>query len=408
VSAADAPVGGGSWPIKLWAPGPVALGLAGAALALLVIWSPVALVSLGPPPLAAARVLIAGCAGAVVLVSMVASPRSRRWELLVAGMVALGGLAVLVAVPDPVAVGVLLLLLGGLHATLPSRRSFAVRMRGPATAALLIGAASLCLHTSSAGAHHAAALAFGLAIAAAAGLAPYVQDVDPDEPAVSSCVGWAGFLAVPLALTLAYRVLPLSSDELAIFSVTLIGLGLVSLVWGTIGAWRAPQELEAWRDSFMADWGLVLVALGLGVAGPSGSDGRAAALLALLSIVLVRFPLFLWAREVVPVRDLPRGDARVAPTGTLNVLLGAAFTGAAPFAGFPVRLLLLRGATREAWPLAAVLLVAMVVWVAHAFRLGRSLGRPSGRLAVGAWLALTLSLALGLGAGALLAVGRLG
>jgi hypothetical protein len=335
-----------------------------------------------------------------VLVSALSGPQVRRWDLLVSGMIAVGGLAVLVAVPDPVAVGVLLLLLGGLHATLPSRRSFALRMRGPVTAAVLVGVAWLCLHTSSVGAHRAAALALGLAIAAAAGLVPYMQDLDPDEPGPSCCVAWAGFLAVPLALTLPNRVLPLNGDGVTVFSATLIALGMVNLAWGTVGAWRAREDLEAWRDSFIADWGLVLVGLGIGVSGAAGSDGRAAAYLALLAIVLVRFPLFLWARQVVGIRDQPR-------LGTLNVLLGAALSGAAPFAGFPIRLLLLRAATREAWPLAAALLATMMVWVVHAFRLGRSVGRPTGRLAVGVWLTLGVSLVLGLGSGALIALGRL-
>jgi hypothetical protein len=271
-------------------------------------------------------------------------------------------------------------------------------MRGPAAAALLLGGAWLCFHTTSVGAHRVAGLALGLAIAAAAGLMPYAQDLDPDEPGVSSCLTWAGFLAPPLALALPTRVLPLNSDALPAFSITLIGLGLVNLAWGTIGAWRAAQEIEAWRDSFLADWGLALVGLGIGVAGAASSDARAAAYLVLLSIVLVRFPLFLWARQVVPVREQPR-------LGTLNVLLGAALSGAAPFAGFPVRLLL-RAATREAWLLAAALLVAMVIWVVHAFRLGRALGRPSGRLAVGISIILSLSMVLGLASGALLVVGR--
>src|SRR5207237_206662 len=132
----------------------------------------------------------------------------------------------------------------------------ALRMRGPATAAVLIGVAWLCLHTASQGAHQAGALAMGLAIAAAAGLVPYVQDLEPDEPTGSSCVAWAGFLALPLALTLPTRLLPLSGDELVVFSATMIGLGLVNLAWGTIGAWRTANDLEAWRDSFVADWGL--------------------------------------------------------------------------------------------------------------------------------------------------------
>jgi hypothetical protein len=378
--------------------GLVALGLAGAAVAVLVIWSPAALSSFDPPP-RSVRTMIAACAATLVLTSVLSAPRVRRRDLLVCGSVALGGLAVLVSVPDPAAMAALVLLLGGLQATLPAHRSFVVRMRGPATAALLLGAAWLLVHTGSAGAHRVGALALGLAIAAAAGLVPYLPGLDPDEPTASSWVTWAGFFTPALALALPMRVLPLNSDELTVFSFTLIGLGLANLAWGTIGAWRAAQETEAWRDSFLADWGLALVGIGIGVSGAGSSDARAAAYLALLSIVLVRLPLYLWSRQVAQVPAEPR-------LGVLNILLGAALSGAAPFAGFPVRLLLLRAATREAWPLAAALVVAMLVWVVHAFRLGRTLGRPSGRPAIGICATLAVSVMLGLAPGVLLAVAR--
>ena len=388
-------------PASLRHAGVVALGLAGAVLAILVVWSPAASRGLGLAATLPARTMIAACAATVVLTSVLSGPRVVRWDLLAGGSVALGGLALLVAVHDPAAAAALILLLGGLQATLPARRSFSLRMRGPAAAALLLGAAWLFVHTTSTGAHRVAALALGLAIAAAAGLAPYLPDLDPDEPPAASCLTWAGFLApaLALALVLPTRVLTLKSDELPVFSATLIGLGLVNLAWGTIGAWRVPQEVEAWRDSFLADWGLVLVGIGIGVLGAGSSDARAAAYLALLSIVLVRFPLYLWSRQVVRVA----GERR---TGVHNILLSAALSGAAPFAGFPVRLLLLRAATREAWPLAAALLVAMVIWVVHAFRLGRTLGRPAGRPAVGIWVTLAVSVVLGLAPGLLLAVSR--
>jgi hypothetical protein len=396
--------------------GLAALGLAGATVAMLVIWRPAGLSSFDPPPPPSVRTMIAACAGTVVLTSVLSGPRVRRWDLLVGGSIALGGLAVLVSVPDPAAMAALILLLGGLQAALPAHRSFVLRMRGPAMAALLLGAAWLLVHTSSAGAHRVGALALGLAIAAAAGLVPYLPGLGPDEPTASSWVTWAGFFAPALALALPMRVLPLSSDELTVFSVTLIGLGLVNLAWGTIGAWRAAQEIEAWRDSFLADWGLALVGIGIGVFGAGSTDARAAAYLALLSIVLVRLPLYLWARQVVHVPEEPRvGPASPglrerwparAGGSTLNILLGAALSGAAPFAGFPVRLLLLRAATREAWPLAAALLVAMLIWVVHAFRLGRTLGRPSGRPAIGICVTLAVSVVLGLAPGVLLAVAR--
>src|SRR5437879_1803530 len=171
-------------------------------------------------------------------------------------------------------------------------------MRGPAVAAVLLGTAWLLIHTGSVGAHRVAALAMALTVVAAAGLVPYAQDLDPEDTVASSCLSWAGFLAPPLALVLPVRVLPLNPDELAVFSVALVGLGLFNLAWGTVGAWRAKAELEAWRQSFLADWGLVLVGLGIGVLGPADGDARGAAYLVVLSIVLLRFPVFFWARQV--------------------------------------------------------------------------------------------------------------
>jgi len=76
-----------------------------------------------------------------------------------------------------------------------------------------------------------------------------------------------------------------------------------------------------------------------------------------------------------------------------------ALGGAAPFSGFAVRILLLRAASELAWPLALLLVGAMLLWVAHSLRLGRSLGRPTGRTAVGVGIALALSLAIGVAPG---------
>jgi hypothetical protein len=375
------------------------LALVGVALTIAVLTAP-ALSSLLPlrdlvrlP--APSRVLLIASAGAVLLtVGMVPRPVA-RWDLFAGGLGAVGAMAVLVAVTDPLAVALLLILTGFCCAVRPGSRPMAVRARGPAFAALLLGV-GWGLHGTSGSLGRAAALSLALSLVAVGGLMPYLQDVDADEPASSSYLLWTGFFAPALALTLSLRVLPaLTADQATIFGGTLVGLGLLNLGWGAVGAWRTSSDADAWRHSFLADWGLVLVGLGL-----FQPEGFAAAYLALLSIVVVRLPLYVLARP---------GSLRLEPAarGTLSVVVAVVLAGAAPFAGFPVRLLLLQAATRVAWPLAVLLLAGMVLWIAHSLRLARTVGSPRGRAALGLWLTIGISLALGLFPGALRAAGGL-
>ena len=70
--------------------------------------------------------------------------------------------------------------------------------------------------------------------------------------------------------------------------------------------------------------------------------------------------------------------------------------GSAPFAGFPARILLFRGATQLYWPLGLVLAVAMLLWLPSSLRLGRSVGVPRGRQAVGVAIVLAINVFIGL------------
>jgi formate hydrogenlyase subunit 3/multisubunit Na+/H+ antiporter MnhD subunit len=185
----------------------------------------------------------------------------------------------------------------------------------------------------------------------------------------------------------------MNPPEGTVFAATLIALGLVNLGWGGIAAWRISGDAQAWRYSFVAEWGLALVGMGLLL-----RDGRAAAYLALLALVLVRLPLYLRARPAL----LQRAPGRLA---TANVLVALLLAGVAPFSGFPVRLLALRAATQLSWQLALVLLVLLLLSAVSSFRLARSLGHPQGREAVGLGLVLATSLALGLAPGLFLAAG---
>jgi formate hydrogenlyase subunit 3/multisubunit Na+/H+ antiporter MnhD subunit len=163
----------------------------------------------------------------------------------------------------------------------------------------------------------------------------------------------------------------------------LIGLGLLNILWGGLASWLTEKSMSAWHYSFMADWGLALCAFGVLVA-----DGQAAAVLLLYGIVLSRLPLYLWSRQ--SLRESIQTDRPI------NLLAAAMLAGAAPFAGFAARLFLLRGATQLYWPLALVIGIGLLLWLPPSLRLGRSLGTPRGREALGVGIALALSVAIGI------------
>jgi NADH:ubiquinone oxidoreductase subunit 2 (subunit N) len=239
--------------------------------------------------------------------------------------------------------------------------------------------------------------AVGLAagLAAALGLLPYIHQFDPDEPLTASPIAWLGFVGPVLAAVVVARAQSLlSADAWSAFAAILIGLGLINMVWGSVAAWLTDGVAAAWRYSFIADWGLVLCGYGLTVL-----DGRRGALLVLFGVVLCRLPLYLASRPALrekTVTDRP-----------INLVVAAALAGSAPFAGFAARVLLLRAATQLFWPLALVLAVGMLLWLPGSLRLGRSVGLPRGRQAIGVVLVLALNAAAGLYPLPLLAAARL-
>jgi len=364
-------------------PALLGVGGVGAVLAVLILAAPLLPVAALPHLTPAARALLLASAAALALTTVLAPHRVARWELLATGLGALGGQALLMALTDPLAIAAVLLLIAFGFAARTGARPFVERARGPAFAALLIGLGWTFVQLQGAAwVGRVGALAIALGLACAAGLVPYLAAVDAEEPASSSFVAWTGFFGPALAISLPGRVLPaLPASDGAVFGATLVGLGLVNLAWGTIGAWRTASDVEAWRCI-----GLFL------------PDGLAASYLALLGIVLVRVPLYLWARPAL----LGRQPARL---NALNVLLAVLLAGAAPFSGFPVRLLVLSAATQTAWPLAIPLVAAMLLGIVYSVRLARALGSHHGWAAVGLWITLGFGLLLGVAPAALRALG---
>jgi hypothetical protein len=271
-----------------------------------------------------------------------------------------------------------------LQARLASHRDFATRLRAPVLAVVLL-ALGLAFERMQGPVvlERFGAVGIVAGLVAAVGLLPYAHEFDPEESVVASPIPWIAFVGPLLAAAVvseASEIVPADAGDA--FGAMLIGLGLLNMLWGSVGSWRTANDAAAWRYSFMSDWGLALCGFGLAIA-----DGRAAALIILFSIVLGRLPLYLWSRQAL--------REKVPTDRPINLVVAAVLAGSAPFAGFPARVLLLRGATQLYWPLALVLAAAMLLWLPGSLRLGRSMGVPRGRQAVGVAIVLAMNVLLG-------------
>ncbi len=333
---------------------------------------------------AMSRALLLVAAASLALIIAFPPPRADRALLLAWGLAGIASMAAIAAAPSLDLVILLLLAIAILHAGLGGRRPLAARLRAPALAVALLGAGLVFARLDGSPIlARFAAIGLVAGLAAALGTLPYIHEFDPEELTATSPIAWIAFLGPILALAVITRTRELIPTAGAVFAAILIGLGLLNVLWGGLASWLTDKGVSAWHYSFMADWGLVLCAFGILVA-----DGQAAAVLLLFGIVLSRLPLYLWSRQ--SLRESIQTDRPI------NLLAAAMLAGAAPFAGFAARLFLLRGATQLYWPLALVIGIGLLLWLPPSLRLGRSLGTPRGRLALGVAIALSLSVAMGL------------
>ena len=331
-------------------------------------------------------IVIAVFAGLAFLFAIAFAPRTTaRGPLLVRGGVGLAGTVAIAAVPTFDLALLVLLALCVLSAAVTGGRPVAVRLRAPVFAVGVLAIAGVLARVEGPNTlDRFAAVGLVAGLAAGIGLLPYLHPLQPDEAVTSSPVAWLAFVGPVLAIALVQRVPDqLNPDAGGAFGSMLIGVGLINIAWGSLGAWRTENLVAAWRYSFIADWGLALSGLGLTVI-----DGRRAALLVLFSIVLGRLPLYLASRQ--SLRE------KATTERPINLIVAALLAGAAPFAGFAARILLLRGATQLYWPLALVLALGMLLWLPGSFRLGLSLGLPRGRQAFGVAIVLAVNVAVGL------------
>ena len=340
--------------------------------------------------------LVAFAAVALVLALVVAQPAASRRSLLVRGVVGLAGTAAVVAAPTFDLALLVLLVIAILHSAIAGKRALAARVRLPVLGIGLLALAALFARVSGPDVlDRFAAVGLAAGLAALVGVLPYIHAFDPDEPVSSSPVAWLAYIGpATAAVIVADAHGLLTADAGAAFGASLVGIGLLNMVWGSVAGWLTETTAAAWRYSFIADWGLALCGFGITLA-----DGKRAALVVLFSVVLGRLPLYLASREAV--------REKVVTERPINLLVAAALAGSAPFAGFSARVLLLRGATQLYWPLALVLAAGMLLWLPASLRLGRSLGVPRGRHALGVAAVLAINVAVGLYPLPLLAAARL-
>lgn len=329
--------------------------------------------------------LLALCLGGLALTVGLAPTRQQQRRLVVRGTAGLAGVVAIALAPSLSALLPVLVGLGVLQAAATGRSAFVLRLRPIVVAAALLALVIVLARVSGPDVlQRFAAIGAVAGIAAAVGVVPYLHDLDPEAPTSASPIVWLAFIGPVLASVAVLRVQPvLTVDGGAVFDATLLGIGLLNMVWGSIAAWRTENDIAAWRYSFVADWGLALC--GFGLAAP---DGRAGALLVLFSIVLARLPLYVVSRE--PIRE------KAPRERPINLVVAGALAGSAPFAGFAARVLLLQGATQLYWPFAMVMAIAMLLWLPGSLRLGRSIGLPRGRQAVTVAIVVALNVAAGL------------
>lgn len=331
----------------------------------------------------ASRSLVIAASTAVVLVVALAPPNVERSTMLTWGLAGLAGMTAIAAAPSLDLVMLVVVALAVLQAASGGRRALAVRIRAPMLAVgLLAFGVVFARFDGPPILARFAAVALVAGMGAALGTLPFIHEFDPEERTATSPIPWLAFLGPVLALAVVSRSHDLVPSAGAAFGAMLIGLGLLNMLWGTIASWRTDNGAVAWHYSFMADWGLALCGFGLAV-----GDGQRAAVLLLIGILLSRLPLYLWSRQAL--REKTPNDR------PFNLLVAAMLAGAAPFAGFAARVLLLRGATQLYWPLALVIGLGLLLWLPSSLRLGRSLGVPHGRQALGVGIALAVNVAVG-------------
>jgi len=330
------------------------------------------------------RALLIAAAAALALVVALAPLLVERATLLRWGLAGLAGMAAIATATSIEIIVLVLLVLAVLQAAAAGKRSFAIRLRGPVLAvAVLALAAAFARNDGPPILSRLAAVGLVAGLSAALGTLPYVHEFDPEERTSTSPIPWIAFIGPVLALAVLTQARELVPSDSGAFGAMLVGLGLINMVWGSLASWRTEGGAAAWHYSFMADWGLALCGFGVAIA-----DGRRAALLVLLGMLLSRLPLYLWSRQ--SLRDKRPNDRPI------NLLAAAMLAGSAPFAGFAARVLLLRGATQVYWPLALVIGLGLLLWLPPSLRLGRSLGLPRGRQAWGIGIALTANVVIGL------------
>ncbi|MFI4951318.1 MAG: hypothetical protein ACHP7A_09830, partial [Caulobacterales bacterium] len=169
-----------------------------------------------------------------------APPRVPRANLLTWGLLGLAGMAAIAIAPSLDLILLILLVLAVLQARLASHRDFAIRLRAPVLAVVLL-ALGLALERLQGPVvlDRFGAVGIVAGLVAAVGLLPYAHEFDSEESVVASPIPWIAFVGPLLAAAVvskAAEVVPADAGDA--FGAMLIGLGLLNMLWGSVASWR--------------------------------------------------------------------------------------------------------------------------------------------------------------------------
>jgi len=204
--------------------------------------------------LAPEQVVLVATFLAAGLAVLLVPPGADRVPMLASVLIGLSAIAAVAILTQPLVVALLVLVLAAVQSAVPALRSFADRVRAPAFGALLIAlGAVLAIGASSSSLVRVAGLALVVGVAATIGVAPYLQRLDPREPAPASPIAWLGFFGPALAVVLVTRFVGLLPAESGPGSrktqptVTASGSGVVRAI--RISVETSPSRKRAYSHS---------------------------------------------------------------------------------------------------------------------------------------------------------------
>src|SRR4030088_1817920 len=160
------------------------------------------------------RALPIGAGASLALTVAFAPLAVERAILLTWGLAGLAGMAAIAAATSLEVLILVVLVLAVLQAAAGGSRTFAVRLRGPVLAVVLLTLAAVCARAQGPQfLQRFAAVGLVAGLSAAVGTLPYMHEFEPNERTATSPIPWIAFIGPVLALSVLARARELIPSE---------------------------------------------------------------------------------------------------------------------------------------------------------------------------------------------------